>query len=152
MHGHGPHPDIFSGVFMLARELRRQVGELMASEQWAIDAGFRPPCVGVIAVVAHRQPISQREISDALGLDASDVVGVMDILESAGLVERRRDPHDRRRHAVVLTQAGEAAARRFAELRVEVEERVFAVLDPEERRQLADLLGRVCEKASFHPA
>ncbi len=67
---------------------------------------------------------------------ASDVVGVLDVLESAGLVERRRDPHDRRRHAVVLTEKGEWAARRFECLRGEAEARALAGLEPDERRQL----------------
>src|SRR5262245_59374053 len=124
VHADGAPTDIFSGVFVLARELRRHLSDLMASEEWAHAAGFRPPCLGVLAVVAHHQPVSQRQISDALGLDASDLVGVMDILEKAGMVERRRDPNDRRRHAVVLTEAGEGAAQRYAALRAEVEARV----------------------------
>ena len=134
--------DVVSGVFMLARDLRREIGELMAQEQWAIDAGFRPPCLGVMAVVSKLAPVSQRAISDHLGLDASDVVGVLDILEQAGMGERRRDPDDRRRHAVVLTEAGERASRRLKALRSEVEARVLAGLEPDERGQLADLLAR----------
>jgi DNA-binding MarR family transcriptional regulator len=134
--------DVLSGVFRLTRELRREMSDLMASEQWAVDAGFRPPCVGVMAVVSELGPVSQRQISDHLGLDASDVVGVLDILERAGMVERRRDPDDRRRHAVVLTRAGEEASRRLAELRSQVEDRVLAGLEPAERRRLADLLDR----------
>jgi DNA-binding MarR family transcriptional regulator len=134
--------DVLSGIFALAREMRRQIGEAMATEQWAIDAGFRPPCLGVMAVVAERGPVSQRAISDHLGLDASDVVGVIDILEGAGMVERRRDPHDRRRHAVVLTDDGERAAARLTAMRSQVEARVLAGLDPDERRQLAELLNR----------
>ena len=134
--------DVVSGVFMLARDLRREITDLMATEQWAIDAGFRPPCLGVMAVVAKRGPVSQRAISDHLGLDASDVVGVLDTLETAGMVERRRDPDDRRRHAVVLTEAGEQASRRLSVLRSQVEARVFAGLEPDERRQLAELIDR----------
>jgi DNA-binding MarR family transcriptional regulator len=134
--------DLVSGIFVLARELRRHIHEVMATEQWALDAGFRPPCVGVLHVVAESGPVSQREISDHLGLDASDVVGVLDILEAAGLVQRRRDPDDRRRHAVVLTGDGEGAAERLKVLRSEVEARVFAGLDPDERGQLAELLHR----------
>ena len=129
-------------VLMLARELRRQTHELMAEERWAVDAGFRPPCLGALEVVSRHQPVSQREISDHLGLDASDVVGVLDILEGAGMVERQRDPSDRRRHAVVLTPHGEAAARRFAELREKATGRALAGLDDVERRQLVDLLHR----------
>src|SRR5439155_20249176 len=102
--------DALSGVMLLAREMHREIHELMAEEPWAVDAGFRPPCMGVLAVVEKRQPVSQREISDYLGLDASDVVGVLDNLEAAHLVQRRRDPADRRRHAVVLTEPGETAA------------------------------------------
>ena len=134
--------DALSGVFLLAREMRRQIHEAMADEEWVADAGFRPPCMGVLDVVARRQPVSQREISDHLGLDASDVVGVLDILEAAEMVERRRDPQDRRRHAVVLTERGETAARRFAALRAKVTDRVLSELDPDERRLLVELLDR----------
>ncbi len=134
--------DALSGVFALAREMRRHMSELMAEDQWASEAGFRPPCMGVLATVDHLQPVSQREISDRLGLDASDVVGVLDILENAGMVERRRDPQDRRRHAVVLTEVGETAARHFAALRAKAVDRALANLDADERRQLADLLAR----------
>lgn len=140
-HGDWP-PDVISGVSLLSRELRKAVTGMMAAEQWAVDAGFRPPCMGVMAVVDRMGPVSQREISDRLGVDASDVVGVLDVLEGAGLVERRRDPEDRRRHAVVITEAGRRANRRLAALRAQAEERVLAGLDPAERRQLAELLHR----------
>jgi DNA-binding MarR family transcriptional regulator len=135
------------GVFLLARDMRRHVHELIAEEHWAIDAGFRPPCMGVLDTVAKLQPVSQREISDQLGLDASDLVAVLDLLEQAHMVERRRDPHDRRRHAVVLTEQGEAAARRFAALQATAEDRALAALDPDERRLLVDLLNRVVGRA-----
>jgi DNA-binding MarR family transcriptional regulator len=134
--------DALTSVMLLAREMRRQVHELMAEEQWAVDAGFRPPCLGALDVIAHHQPVSQREISDHLGLDASDVVGVLDILEAAGMVQRRRDPHDRRRPAVELTELGETAAQRFAALRAKATERVLVGLDDDERRQLVELLNR----------
>jgi DNA-binding MarR family transcriptional regulator len=142
--------DALSGVMLLAREMHRQVHELMAGEPWAVAAGFRPPCLGVLAVVERLQPVSQRVISDTLGLDASDVVGVLDILEEAGMVQRRRDPVDRRRHAVVLTEPGETAARRFAALRAEATDRVLAGLDDDERRQLVDLIDRANAGRTSH--
>jgi DNA-binding MarR family transcriptional regulator len=138
--------DALTGVFLLARELRRQIHELMAEEQWAVDAGFRPPCMGALDAIARHQPVSQRQISDHLGLDASDVVGVLDILEAAHMVQRQRDPNDRRRHAVVLTELGESAARHFAALRWRATERALAGLDEDERRQLVDLLNKASER------
>jgi DNA-binding MarR family transcriptional regulator len=140
--------DALSGVFLLAREMRRHISELMAQDEWATQAGFRPPCMGVLAVVAGLQPVSQRAISDQLGLDASDVVGVLDVLEAAGLIERGRDPEDRRRHAVVLTEKGKWAAQRFDCLRAEAEARALAGLGPDERRQLSELLTRAVHRDS----
>jgi DNA-binding MarR family transcriptional regulator len=140
--------DALSGVFLLAREMRRHISELMAQDEWATQAGFRPPCMGVLAVVAGLQPVSQRAISDQLGLDASDVVGVLDVLEAAGLIERGRDPEDRRRHAVVLTEKGKWAAQRFDFLRAEAEARALAGLGPDERRQLSELLTRAVHRDS----
>jgi DNA-binding MarR family transcriptional regulator len=140
--GHVDDLDAVTGVMLLARELRRHIHELMADERWAVDAGFRPPCLGALDVIARHQPVSQRVISDHLGLDASDVVGVLDILEAAGMAQRQPDPHDRRRHAVVLTEQGEAAAAHFADLRVRATERALAGLDEDDRRQFVDLLNR----------
>ncbi len=126
--------------------------ELLGAERWVLDAGFRPPCMGVIACLEDAGSLSQREISDRLGLDASDVVGVLDILEAAELVQRRRDPHDRRRHAVVLTEAGAQAATRLAALRAEAEDRVFAHLDAEERRTFVELVNKALGRRVAEPA
>jgi len=136
----------------VARELRREVHDLLGAEHWVRHSGFRPPCMWVIACLEAAGTLSQREISDRLGLDASDVVGVLDILEAAGLVERRRDPDDRRRHAVVLTEAGETAASRLATLRAQAEARALARLDPEERRALVGLLNKALGRGGSETA
>jgi DNA-binding MarR family transcriptional regulator len=129
-------------VLALARSMRRHLAELYADEAWMQDLGFRSPCAGVLRTVAEAGPLSQRQISDEVGLDPSDVVGAVDILETAGLVERHRDPDDRRRHAVMVTPEGAKAADRLRELMVEAEDRTLANLTPDEREQLVDLLEK----------
>jgi DNA-binding MarR family transcriptional regulator len=137
----------YARVMLLANQLRQHMHEVFTGEPWMVDAGFRPPCVGVLRVIADQGPVSQRQISDALGLDPSDLVGAVDVLEEAGLVERGRDPEDRRRHAVVVTAKGRKAADRVGELLHEAECRALAHLDPDERRQLVALIAKALDGA-----
>lgn len=138
-----PEPDVATLTHRLAAITRRAVGERMANESWAHEAGFRPGCIGVLRVVAAREPVSQREVSEALLLDPSDLVTLVDILEAAGLVERRRDPADRRRYALEVTPRGQLAVVRLREINRETNEELLAPLDEHERAQLAELIGRV---------
>lgn len=50
--------------------------------------------------------LSQRELSEHLVVDRSNITGLLDRMEAAGWVERRDDPADRRVYRVVATRAG----------------------------------------------
>jgi DNA-binding MarR family transcriptional regulator len=66
---------------------------------------------GALTALAGGVP-SQRELADRLGVSGPVVVEMVDALEALGLVERRRDPADRRSNALVVTDAGRAALER----------------------------------------
>jgi DNA-binding MarR family transcriptional regulator len=138
-----PDGDVAMLTLRLAQLTRRAMAERMAHERWAIEAGFRPGCVGVLHAVAALEPVSQREVSDRLLLDPSDVVTLVDILERARLVERRRDPTDRRRYALEITAAGQLAVARLREIAQEANQEVLAPLDSGERSELEALLSRI---------
>jgi DNA-binding MarR family transcriptional regulator len=146
-----PEQDVATLTHRLAAITRRAMGERMANESWAHEAGFRPGCIGVLRVVAAREPVSQREVSEALLLDPSDLVTLVDILEAAGLVERRRDPADRRRYALEVTERGQLAVVRLREINGEINEELLAPLDEQERSQLAGLIGRVVRHHTGEP-
>ena len=55
---------------------------------------------------AATEPLSQQDIARRLGIDPTVLVGVVDELERRSLVERRRDPADRRRYLLVVTGDG----------------------------------------------
>ena len=105
--------------------------------------GLRPPSIGTLKVIAHHGPISQREVSERLGVHPSDMVKVVDQLESYGLVRRERADTDRRRYDLTLTVKGERVLQRFDELAREVDQDFYRVLSESERKQLERLMTKV---------
>jgi DNA-binding MarR family transcriptional regulator len=84
----------------------------------------------------------QQDLCVAMHMDPNNCVLLLNDLEGSGYVERRRDPADRRRHIVGLTEAGRAALARAEAAMESLEEEVLGALTAEERAELRALLGR----------
>jgi DNA-binding MarR family transcriptional regulator len=110
-------------------------------------AGESPYHHAVLAVLDENAVETQAAIADALGYDRSWLVGLLDELEEADLIERRRDPADRRRHVVSLKPAGKKKLASLREIASQVEEQFLAPLEPGQRRALHALL---LELAAHH--
>lgn len=61
---------------------------------------------GALRVLAHREPTSQLQVAQTLGIDRTTMVALLDVLERKGIVTRRPDPADRRRNVAELTDQG----------------------------------------------
>ena len=91
--------------------------------------------------------VPQQQMCETLSLDANNLVLLLNELEDAGHVRRSRDPGDRRRHIVELTDAGRRALERAERAQESIEDEVLAGLSPAERATLHDLLRRALESA-----
>ncbi|MFF5919299.1 MarR family winged helix-turn-helix transcriptional regulator [Streptomyces flavochromogenes] len=94
--------------------------------------------------------MSQRELAAAMEVDPSQLVAILNELESEGLAERRRDPADRRRHIVEITEAGAAALDRVDAAVSAAERELFGDLTEAEQVLLRGLLDRVVVDAGEH--
>ena len=86
--------------------------------------------------------VPQHELSELLCIDSNNTVILLNELERIGWIRRERDPEDRRRHVVSLTDEGLAAYTRAQEARDVIEDDVLGALSPNERETLHGLLAK----------
>lgn len=99
--------------------------------------------LSVLLLLDGREPESQQQAAERLGVDRTTMVGLLDGLESKGLLTRQPDVADRRRNVVVLTAAGRKALKEAKAASDKAERQLLAGLSPTETTQLRDLLSRI---------
>ena len=129
---------------LLGYNLRRaQVAVFQNFTEVVGAAELTPGQFGVLVVIDANPGLSQTQLGNALGIDRSTVVAVIDRLEDRGLVARQRAPHDRRSHALRLSDSGKTTLRRLTE-RVRAHERqITRHLSADDQARLIELLRRV---------
>jgi DNA-binding MarR family transcriptional regulator len=113
-------------------ELRRALG----------PTGLTPPQFCLLALLHGQSSQRQAALCERGAIDPNTMVGILDRLEASGLVERHRDPQDRRAYLVGITTKGRQLFRRCIPLRNQAAIRSWAALSPEERSALRDMLRK----------
>ncbi len=130
---------------MTGRAAIRELGGAFAT------VGLKPRQFFALAYLHDRGPMSQQALGEAVDVDPSILVALLNPLEADGLASRERDPSDRRRHIVAITERGVARLREAQQARDAAERRLLSGLDDDERKQLARLLGQI-QSAPRHGA
>ena len=134
--------------------LAERIGYLLAKlhQRWAAESaaalreeglGLTGIHFGALTIVEAAGPMSQQELGEMIGKDRTSVVAIVDDLEGEGLVERRRNPADRRAYALEATRRGEDWLERARPALAGAEDRLLEALGEEERAMLVDGLRRV---------
>jgi len=107
---------------------------------------LRPRHAVALMILRDHGAMTQAALGEALKLDPANLVGLLNELEERQLLDRRRDPDDRRRHIVELTASGSIILARAEEALAAVQQHVLAGLDEEERCTLHELLSRAAQR------
>ncbi len=116
------------------------------SRSVAAQTGLTPGLLGMLQVIAANPGLAQSRLAEAMGVDRSTIVKVVDQLEARGLIVREPSPSDKRSHCLRLTAAGAAELPRMQRLMRRHEDEFAQPLSADERRTLIELLARLHER------
>jgi len=122
---------------------RASQASLALANQMLAEIALCARQVGILTMVTELEPMTQKALADALRIDRTTMVALLDDLEAKGYVARQRHPRDRRAFLVHPTGPGRAAKIDAVRILDEQQQRFLAPLTPAERRQLAVLLKRL---------
>src|SRR5258708_9489555 len=88
-------------IAQLARGTRRRIEQVVA------PIGLRPRELLALQHLRERGPSAQQALVDLIGIDATNLVAILNSLEDASLIERTRDRADRRRAIITISRQGE---------------------------------------------
>jgi DNA-binding MarR family transcriptional regulator len=126
--------------FLLSRvgtAVQAQFKELLGA--WQV----RPQHFAILMALSSAGSASQQQLCRALGIDSGNMVELVDTLETLGYAQRRRDPRDRRRYLLAVTEEGQAASAAMAEAVSGLTARFLEPLSPAEQAALVSALAKL---------
>jgi len=138
-----------TNIAFLVAQLGAYAAERFGERAAALD--FTRPQAGLLRLISREPGQSQQAVARRLGTPPSRLVALVDGLEQRGLIERRRNPGDRRNYALHLTAAGEQAMAALSQATLEHEQAISAPLTQAERAQLSKLLGKLAAAHGLVP-
>jgi DNA-binding MarR family transcriptional regulator len=110
---------------------------------------LKPKHAGLMTALAAGVSASQQELATRLGVAPSLVVALADHLEALGAIQRVRDPGDRRRQVLTLSDHGRKLLADCVTAARDLDEELTAGLAPAQREALRHALGVVAERAGL---
>jgi DNA-binding MarR family transcriptional regulator len=122
---------------------RAHIAHRQVAEAALAPLGLVPRQFGALALLADEGPLSQQRLGERMGVDRTTMVELIDGLERSELVERQRDPGDRRAYALRATPRGRRVLARAAAAAERAEAEFLAAVPAEDALQLKRILRRL---------
>lgn len=134
-------PELRRRLIYLLKHALLELEELHAEHLATTGVNARE--LGVLLLIAEREPESQQQVAQRIGVDRTTMVALLDGLEDRGLVARRPDEADRRRNVVELTDGGRKTLRTATRASDKAEAELLAVLGEADATRLRELLRQL---------
>ncbi len=129
---------------MLGYQLRRaQVTIFSTFLRRLQEENITPGLFGLLVLIGANPGLSQTALAHAVGANRSLMVGMIDRLESSGLIIRRNSPTDIRTQAIYPSRKGQVLISRLKNVVRDHEKSATAALSDAERQTLLRLLCRL---------
>ena len=122
--------------FLLRVAMQRHTSIFMAS----MVEGLTQTQFATLAKLLEVGPCSQNHLGRLICLDAATIKGVVDRLRVRGLIRTSEDPQDRRRRAILLTEAGTRATKAAIRVAKKITAATLVPLTSKQRSEIARLL------------
>ena len=114
-----------------------------AFEQELVAAGGSQPTWLILLALKQQDWPTQQDLAGAVGIEGPTLTHHLDGLDKAGLIERARDPNDRRAVRVELSEAGHKLFKRLAKAAIGFDQQLRAGLSDEELDEFRRVLGHL---------
>lgn len=129
---------------LIGYRLKRAYMQLLPAAQQALATeDLRVVSFSCLSIVTDNPGIVQSQLADALQMERSNLVVIIDELEERGLIGRKQVPSDRRRYALTATLRGRHLRDRAAAKLDQAEDQILGRLDDDARRNLIAVLERL---------
>jgi MarR family transcriptional regulator for hemolysin len=129
---------VASGAKVLSRAFERELAE----------AGGSQPTWLILLALKQQRWRTQQDLAAAVGIEGPTLTHHLDGLAKAGLIERARDPDDRRAVRVELTPTGDKLFQKLAKAAIGFDQRLRAGLSDDELGEFRRVLARLRENVT----
>jgi DNA-binding MarR family transcriptional regulator len=136
-----PGPELTTRLGYLLKHAQQRMAGLSTTA--LAPFGIQGRELAVLLVVSGREPASQQQVAQRMGVDRTTMVALLDTLEGKGLVSRHPHADDRRRNVVELTSTGRDIMSRASQASDDAERAFLAPLGPQAAQQFRESLRAV---------
>ena len=134
--------DLMLGVFRVARLHSRLFHSTLDSS--GVDGNMHDGLI--LHILSEEDGIAQKELARRMHNRPQSLTGALEKLEKDGFIERHRSESDKREQIVYITEPGLEREKIQAKVRDKSVEKLFAVLDKEEKKELYKLLDKIASQ------